>query len=176
VHDAAPVRGVESVCKLHTDIDRLREREAFGGNGLGQRAPIHQLHREVVDAVGLFHRIDRDDARMVQRGNRLRFTLESGQRVRIRGQLRRDRLQRDLAVELQILGDVDVSHPARPERALDAIVTERPADHGQYVARPPDTSNTAPVVNEFSSETSHATIAAISSTSTKRPRGIFDSM
>ena len=46
----------------------------------------------------------------------------------------------------------------------------------QYVARPPLRSNTAPVVNEFSSETIHATIAAASSTARNRPRGIFESM
>ena len=36
--------------------------------------------------------------------------------------------------------------------------------------------NTPPVENEHSSEDSQATSAAISSTSTKRPSGIFDSM
>ena len=47
---------------------------------------------------------------------------------------------------------------------------------GQYVARPPEMSNTAPVENEHSADAQQATSAAISSTSTKRPRGIFDSM
>ena len=46
----------------------------------------------------------------------------------------------------------------------------------QYVARPPETSNTAPVENEQSSDASHAIIAASSSTITKRFIGIFDSM
>ena len=46
----------------------------------------------------------------------------------------------------------------------------------QYVARPPETSNTAPVENEQSSDASHAIIAASSSTSTKRFIGILDSM
>ena len=46
----------------------------------------------------------------------------------------------------------------------------------QYVARPPDKSNTAPVVKEFSAEASHATMPAISRVSTKRARGILDSM
>jgi hypothetical protein len=50
------------------------------------------------------------------------------------------------------------------------------ANTAQYVARPPLKSKTAPVVYEFSADTSHATIAAISSTSTKRPRGILLSM
>ncbi len=46
----------------------------------------------------------------------------------------------------------------------------------QYVARPPEISNTAPVVNAHSCEAQNATRSAISSTLTKRPRGIFESM
>ena len=46
----------------------------------------------------------------------------------------------------------------------------------QYVARPPEISNTPPVSNEFSSDASQQTIDVTSSTVTNRPRGIFDSM
>src|SRR5450756_235409 len=60
-----------------------------------------------------------------------------------------------------------------------AYIHERSREQGwclQYVARPPEMSNTAPVENAQSSDASHATIAASSSTRTKRPFGIFDSM
>ncbi len=46
----------------------------------------------------------------------------------------------------------------------------------QYVALPPEISNTAPVEKEHSSDASHATSAAISSTLPKRFIGILDSM
>jgi hypothetical protein len=46
----------------------------------------------------------------------------------------------------------------------------------QYVARPPDKSNTAPVLNEHSSEQSQATSAATSSFRPNRFMGIFESM
>src|SRR5439155_11164729 len=48
-----------------------------------------------------------------------------------------------------------------------------PHDSGQYVARPPERSYTAPVENEHSSEDSHATSAATSSGLPTRPIGIF---
>jgi len=66
---------------------------------------------------------------------------------------------------------------ARPGRATPAAA-RTPPDHagGQYVARPPEMSNTAPVVNEHSSDESHATSAATSSTVPGRPSGIFESM
>ena len=46
----------------------------------------------------------------------------------------------------------------------------------QYVARPPDRSKTAPVLNEHSSDASHAASAAASSVRPNRPMGIFESM
>src|SRR5262249_29838772 len=52
------------------------------------------------------------------------------------------------------------------------VVMARP----QYVARPPERSNTEAVENAQSSVQSQAIIDAASSTSRKRPIGIFDSM
>ena len=61
---------------------------------------------------------------------------------------------------------------------------KRPDEHAgcgflfdpQYVARPPDRSNTAPVVKEFSADTIQAIMLAASSTSRNRARGILESM
>ena len=47
---------------------------------------------------------------------------------------------------------------------------------GQYVARPPERSWTAPVVNEHSSDASQATSAATSSGVPTRPMGILATM
>src|SRR5262249_37145938 len=46
----------------------------------------------------------------------------------------------------------------------------------QYVARPPEISNTPPVLNEHSSEASHATSAAISVVCPNRPIGMRESI
>ncbi len=46
----------------------------------------------------------------------------------------------------------------------------------QYVPRPPEMSNTAPVLKEQSSDDSQHTMAAISSTPTKRAMGILDNI
>ena len=46
----------------------------------------------------------------------------------------------------------------------------------QYVARPPDRSNTAPVVKLFCGDTIHAIMFAASSTCRNLLRGILDSM
>src|SRR5437660_1355031 len=59
---------------------------------------------------------------------------------------------------------------------MDAAGDAVDSTPAQYVARPPERSNTAPVVNEHSAVHNHATIAAISSVMPKRPMGIFDNM
>ena len=65
----------------------------------------------------------------------------------------------------------------RRDRRLDVCISQnQTAWPDQYVARPPLMSKTAPVVNELSSEATHAISAAISSGVTNRPRGIRDSM
>jgi hypothetical protein len=64
----------------------------------------------------------------------------------------------------------------RPTLGDRPLITCPVAQNDQYVALPPDKSNTAPVVNEQSSELSQATIAAASSVLPKRFIGIFDSM
>lgn len=58
---------------------------------------------------------------------------------------------------------------------IDQSDSVQPMRH-QYVARPPDRSKTAAVVKLFSRVQSHVIIAAASSSSRKRPRGIFESM
>ena len=68
----------------------------------------------------------------------------------------------------------------RQSRRLHALCADasnrRQAPRRQYVARRPDRSKTAPVLNEHSSEASQASIAAALPTSRNRAIGIFDSM
>jgi hypothetical protein len=69
------------------------------------------------------------------------------------------------------------SVPGAPYRtSFMSISPHVSVERCQYVALPPLKSKTAAVVNEFSSETSQATIAATSSTSRNRARGILASM
>src|SRR5664279_900101 len=59
------------------------------------------------------------------------------------------------------------------ERTFEA---PRSMESIQYVARPPERSNTAPVVNEHSSLASQQTSEVASSIVPNRPTGILDSM
>ena len=79
-------------------------------------------------------------------------------------------------VYYEIEGDEVRIHSRQPTPALGARARPDRLKHPQYVARPPEMSNTAPVVNAHSGEAQNATRSAISSTLTNRPRGIFASM
>src|SRR5258708_2875550 len=73
-----------------------------------------------------------------------------------------------------------IHHVCRPSfetRSFGPLLRMRTLlSHNQYVARPPERSNVAPVAKVQRSDASHATISATSSTSPKRFIGILDSM
>jgi hypothetical protein len=50
--------------------------------------------------------VDREDVGVRERGDRLGLALEAGERVGVRGQLRREDLDGDVPVELRVAGAV----------------------------------------------------------------------
>ena len=124
VDDPVPVRGAECGEDLAGVVDRDLDRGLPAGDDqLLQRAPVEELHRDVVGALGLAAVVDRDDVRMREPGGVLRLAPEAlHERVVGRVAVVED-LDRDPAAELLVLGEVDLRHPARTELADDAIAT-----------------------------------------------------
>jgi hypothetical protein len=89
----------------------------------------HQLHRQEANAFLLFHRVHLHDVGVVEGGDDLRLPLESRPALGAFGKLGRKDFERDLAVELRVLGEVDLALPALSELLEDAVVRERPAYH-----------------------------------------------
>ena len=75
-------------------------------------------------AVGVADVVDAADVRMVQRGDGPRLALEARARIGIAGDVTRQDLDRDRAIEPRIAGFVDLTHAAGAERADDFIRTE----------------------------------------------------
>jgi hypothetical protein len=69
-----------------------------------------------------------NDVGMVERCNRLRFSLEPLSAF-LRGHLRGQDFERYLAVELGVFGDINVSHTTGAEFFLDFVVGEALANH-----------------------------------------------
>ena len=109
--DAALVRGLERLGNLARDGEDVGQASTLGvgrgrgGDDLSQRRARDELHDEVVgpDVV------ERADVRVVERGNRARFALES------LAEFGRRNLDRDVAAETGVASPIDLAHSACPD-------------------------------------------------------------
>lgn len=79
-------------------------------------------------AVGVLDGKYRDDVRMIERGHRSGFTLETHQTLRIPRHLRRQNLQRHLAAQLRVRSAIYLAHAASPNSRRDVVMRECPVD------------------------------------------------
>jgi hypothetical protein len=88
-----------------------RDRQSVAGRG------------RVVDAKAA-DVVDREDVRVIERGRGQRLLLESPQPVRVRREVRRQHLDRDITPEPGVGGAVHLAHAAGAERRDDLVVPE----------------------------------------------------
>src|SRR4051794_14529806 len=74
--------------------------------------------------------MDRADVGMVEGRRSLSFSLETSQGLGVSGDLVRQELQGNKAMESSVLGLVDHTHPAAAQLLDDAVVRDGFADHG----------------------------------------------
>ena len=131
------VRGFERVGDLLRNRQCLVDREpclpcrSAGGakegalrpmpfDSLGQILALDEFHHERRDAPTFFEPVDGGDIGMVQRGKRLRFTLEAREPLGVvRERLRQD-LDCDVAIELGITRPIDFAHASAADQ-LDQL-------------------------------------------------------
>jgi hypothetical protein len=121
VDDAGLVRRCERVSDLDADLKGLVERELAAGEAVREGLPVQILHHEVIGAVLLTDVVECADVRVGQRRDCTRFTLEPLPGGRVVGQLRREHLEGDGAVQARISRTVDLPHAARTSRADDFV-------------------------------------------------------
>ena len=80
-----------------------------------------------MDLAAVLEPINRPDVRVVERGEHLRFALETGEAIRITGEGIGQDLQRDLAIQLGIPGAIHLAHAARPEGGENLVRAEADA-------------------------------------------------
>src|SRR4029434_10668964 len=82
---------------------------------------VDHVHHDRADAIRLFEAVDGGDVRMTQRGERLRFPLETHQAIGIGGEEFGQDLERNIATEPGVACLVDLPHAARAERREDFV-------------------------------------------------------
>ena len=125
MHEAVGVRRVERAPDLRDDLRRpLGVEAALGTHERAQVGPVDVAHDDEQHALALARVVDGDDVRVLDRRGGLGLGDEARAEVRLLGERRRDDLQRDDAVEVEVAGAIDDAHAAAPGESLDAVVDE----------------------------------------------------
>ena len=149
MHDARRVRVRQPLGHLRGDADGLRNRQRSPGEALLQRLALVVRHHEVELAVrGLVDLVDCADVRVVQGRGGLRLLQEPLLGRLVAGQVRRQELDGDLALQARVVGRVDDPHAAVAEFGADRVRAERGAwreGHGRAGLYPRPGDVTRPV-------------------------------
>ena len=122
VNEPFRVRGVERRGGLGDDGDRDRRIEAaFGLEQPFQVRPFDVSHGHVEESFGLSRVVDRDDVGVLESGDDARLTDEALSEGRVLRERRVQDLQRHLAAQTEMVGDVDDRHPTAADDGLDPI-------------------------------------------------------
>ena len=119
--DPVFVRLFERLSDLSGDRQRFIQGNRPSCDPLRQVLALDELHDQRVLVRGFLEPVDRSDVWMIQRGQRLCFSLETGQAVRVRGERVRQHLDRDLAAEARVSGTVDRAHTAFADLSDDFV-------------------------------------------------------
>lgn len=114
---AGRVRGRERLGDLRSDLCDLSN----GKLRTAQRDAVDELRDDIGEVSVCPDVEDRHDVRMIQRGNVSRFLLETGEARRIRGEIWRQDLERDVASEPRVTRPIQFAHSAAPERGDELI-------------------------------------------------------
>ena len=112
-----------------------------------ERAAVDEFRDEIRPAVDIPDVVHREQVRMIERGEHAGFALEAGQPIGVRGEQRRQDLDRDVASELRVARAVDLAHPAgahqlhdrrtgRGDRHVAADGRSRPSTAGRSAKLP----------------------------------------
>jgi hypothetical protein len=95
--DALLVRRFERGCDLARNRQRLREGYWTPRDALRQRLACDELENERLRVAEALHRMQRRDARVIERGEHTRLALETREALRIEPEAIRQNLDRDVA-------------------------------------------------------------------------------
>ena len=125
VNDAVPVRVVECIGDFPRNANGFVHAELrLAVQLLADRLALDVGHHVEQERVRRSRIEERQNVRMLQRRRRLDLHQESVG-AEHRGEFRLQHLDRDLAIVFQIFGEIDRSHAAGAELALDAVAARK---------------------------------------------------
>jgi hypothetical protein len=127
VDDAVLVGRGQTVRRLRADFQHLLLGE--GRALIAQRLPVHMLHDDEELAVMLLDVVDGANVRMVERRRRACLLQKARPCIRLCRHLRREKFQRDFAIEFGIDGEIHLAHAARAEVLKDLVMCNGLTDH-----------------------------------------------
>ncbi len=136
MHDVAGVRSGERVRQRRSEIEHLSDAKGSLRQSLSQRAPSHELHRDVGDVTFLPDAINCDDVRVIEGGRESGFLFEPLQVGGIACGRSREHFECNLASELHISRAIHLAHAARAQQRRDLINADLLAD--QITSKPAD--------------------------------------
>ena len=122
--DAAVVSGGDRLGQGEGDGQETVELNPAGNNELGQRRPFDELHGVEEGVFEFLDGINRDDVGVAQGGDRPRFALQEGSALGRQGRAFGQELDGDVAVETQVAGFPDDSHPAFADFLSQAVMPQ----------------------------------------------------
>ena len=90
-----------------------------------QRLTIDELHGDVVKSILFPNLIDVDDVGVIQAGGSLRLTLQAFNRGSIAGEVGKEKLEGDKAIQTGLFSFMDDCHTAATDLRNDPILTNR---------------------------------------------------
>ncbi len=123
------VRGIESIGNLDSHVQQLFQLERPALDLVFESRALQILHGDESLPVLLADVVDGADVGMVQGRSRLGLALEAGQRLGVLGDVIRQELEGDKAMQPGVFGLVDDAHAATADLLNNAVVRDGPADH-----------------------------------------------
>ena len=114
----------QGIGDLRRDGERLFQHQRFALDSRVERLTLDVLHGDEATSVFFADLVNGADVRMIQLGCCSRFSHKSLSCLLICHQTFGQELDRDFAIELRVLGQINLAHPARTKWRADFIATE----------------------------------------------------
>ena len=134
--DSGAMRAVERVGDLGGELERLIERERALLDAGGQRLALQVLHHHVAGAILIADVVECADVRMIQRCDGAGFAFEAGAQILALGDVFRQDLDGDGAVEPRVAGLVHFAHSSSADRGEDFVGAEFFAGGERHIRDP----------------------------------------